>query len=198
MAHLHHHPSTRASTSPPKQSPVPQSRSRADSAYLPWLSTWGQSSCPGSRCQQQGQPVQEEGPGRPSPLPGAPPWAGREHLPVGPPPDALGLIVSVSRRTQELLRVCACVSVCVEAGAGGCISQTTHVHTGARGNTHVPIFLPAVVVVEEVLGSVQHHRPIFKQQKKVFMPMCSTEYCHVGGPWAREQSRTKPERVQTL
>ena len=142
--------------------------------------------------------MQEEDPGCPSPLPGAPPWAGGEHLPVGPPPDTLGFIVSVSRQTQELLCACVCTCMCIEAGAG-CISQTTHVHTDARGNTHIPILLPTVVVVEEVLGSVQHHRPVFKQQKKkVFMPMCSTEYRHVGGPWAREQSRTKPERVQTL
>ena len=94
-----------------------------------------------------------------------------------------------------------CVHVCVcvlGSGGEGYISQTTCVHTDARRNTHVPVLLPTVVVVEEVLGSVQHHRPIFKQQKKVFMPVCSTEHRHVGGPWAREQSRTKPEELQTL
>lgn len=94
------------------------------------------------------------------------------------------------------VRVCQCV---LRPGRGDVFPKLHTFTQVLEANTHVPILLPAVVVMEEVLGSVQHHRPIFKQQKKkVFMPMCSTEYCHVGGPWAMEQSRTKPERVQTL
>lgn len=33
----------------------------------------------------------------------------------------------------------------------------------APGGTHVPVLLPPVVVVQEVLGSVQHHRPVLER-----------------------------------
>ena len=81
---------------------------------------------------------------------------------MGTPPDTRPHCVRQQVDTGAALCVCTCVCV-LGSGGEGYISQTTRVHTDARGNTHVPVLLPTVVVVEEVLGSVQHHRPIFKQ-----------------------------------
>lgn len=37
---------------------------------------------------------------------------------------------------------------------------------GAQGDTYVPVLLPSIVVVQQVFGSVQHHRPEFTQQQR--------------------------------